>query len=170
MVQVYVGFGSNIDKYDSIRRGLVRLAEFYPELVMSAVYESIPFGFEAENFYNLVIGFTTADSVERVAENLKQIENDSGRHDGTGKKSVRTLDIDLLIYGDLVLQTDTIRVPREDIVNYSFVLKPLAEIAPEMRHPVTGCTYEQHWVEFSGSKDNLWKVELDLDTDLNVSD
>ena len=72
----------------------------------------------------------------------------------------RTLDIDLLLYGDACLPEQ--RVPRRDVLEYSFVLRPLAELAPDFRHPETGRTMAEHWADFDSSQHPLTQTGLIL--------
>jgi 2-amino-4-hydroxy-6-hydroxymethyldihydropteridine diphosphokinase len=72
------------------------------------------------------------------------------------------LDIDLLLYDQLVLNEPPVRLPREDVLKYSFVLRPLAEIAPNYRHPVTGKLISEHWREFDAASHPLAAVDLSL--------
>ena len=158
--RVYVGIGSNIDREKNITGGLAELASIFGELQVSSIYESRAYGFSGDNFYNLVAGFTTDLPVDNIAGHLREIEYRFGRERQQEKYAPRTLDIDLLVYGDHVHENEHLALPREDIEKYSFVLCPLAEIAPGETHPLTGKTYAQMWEEFEGDRDNLWKAEF----------
>jgi 2-amino-4-hydroxy-6-hydroxymethyldihydropteridine diphosphokinase len=135
---VYVGVGSNIDRETNIRDGIHTLQEKFGKLTISSVYESKPFGFEGDNFFNLVVGFDTALSLEMVASTLREIEFQYGRERQEQRFLSRTLDLDLLLYGDLIRHDDDFDLPREDVKAYSFVLCPLAEIVGDLRHPEDG--------------------------------
>ena len=91
-------------------------------------------GFDSDPFYNLVVGFDTRHTPREIQDMLHCIEEASGRIRTAGL-SARTLDLDLLLYDDLVTKTDGLVLPRTDITRYAFVLAPLAEIAGELRHP-----------------------------------
>ena len=158
MAQVYVSVGSNIDRVRNISAALQELTELYGELQLSSVYESEAVGFDSEPFYNLVLGYTTDQSPQTVQAELHRIEDRFGRL-RTGALSARTLDLDLLLYDDLVMSEGKLVLPREDITRYAFVLGPLAEIAATARHPVSGVTYADMWAAFDDSKQALTRVD-----------
>jgi 2-amino-4-hydroxy-6-hydroxymethyldihydropteridine diphosphokinase len=86
---------------------------------------------------------------------LSEIE-DANQRDRSGPKfSSRTLDLDLLLYDDLVLSENGLTLPRDEILKNAFVLWPLAEIAPELKHPVVKKTYAELWAEFDRAKERL---------------
>ena len=158
MAQVYVSVGSTIDRVRNISAALQGLTERYGELQLSSVYESDAVGFDSEPFYNLVLGYTTDQSPQTVQAELHRIEDSLGRL-RTGALSARTLDLDLLLYDDLVMSDGKLVLPREDITRYAFVLGPLAEIAATARHPVSGVTYADMWAAFDDSKQPLTRVD-----------
>ena len=158
MAQVYVSVGSNIDRERNISAALQGLTELYGELQLSSVYESDAVGFDSEPFYNLVLGYTTDQPPQTVQAELHRIEDRFGRL-RTGALSARTLDLDLLLYDDLVMSDGKLVLPREDITRYAFVLGPLAEIAATARHPVSGVTYADMWAAFDDSKQPLTRVD-----------
>ena len=162
MSQVFVSLGSNIDRQVNTRKGVSALHHAYGELLLSSVYESIAVGFDGDAFYNMVIGFETQDAVDSVARHLRQIEQDNGRQRSSMKFSSRTLDLDLLLYDDLVIEDGRLEVPRHEILKYSFVLWPLAEVAPHLRHPVNGETYEALWADFVGSREGIQAIPFEF--------
>ena len=111
-------------------------------------------GFEGDDFLNLVFGFRTAESPEAVVAELERLHRLAGRVRGSERFAPRTLDLDLLLYGDAILAGE-IRVPREDILKYAFVLGPLAELAPDLKHPVTGQTMAELWSCFNRERHPL---------------
>ena len=148
MATVYLGLGSNIDPEDNLHLGIAELRRRYGELQLSAVYRSHAVGFEGDDFLNLVACFESDDSPLAICEAIEVIHNLSDRERSGGKWEARTLDIDLLLYNDLVADEPPVRVPRDDILEYSFVLRPLAELAPDLVHPGTGRTMLEHWQNF----------------------
>jgi 2-amino-4-hydroxy-6-hydroxymethyldihydropteridine diphosphokinase len=162
MTRVFVGVGSNVDRERSVRAGIAELRDRFGRLELSPVYESPAVGFTGDSFYNLVVAFETVLSPAAVDDILHDIEGKYGRLRGSGSFAPRTLDLDLLLYGDLVACQGSVRVPREDIVRYAFVLRPLADLAGEMHHPVTGRTFREMWAECR-EEGNLRQVELDWD-------
>jgi 2-amino-4-hydroxy-6-hydroxymethyldihydropteridine diphosphokinase len=161
MPRVYIGIGSNIDRENSIRGGVRELTAHYDRLTLSPVYESKALGFEGENFFNLVAGFDSAESIERIKETLSRIESQFGRVRQENSFSARTLDLDLLLYGDTVRHDGQLDLPHPDIRRYAFVLCPLADIAPDWRHPETGLSYTRMWQQFDMGKQEMWKTDFD---------
>lgn len=161
MSRVYIGIGSNIDREINIRGAVRELATHYGPLTLSPVYESKALGFEGENFFNLVAGFDSANSVEGIKETLFKIEAQLGRVRQENRFSARTLDLDLLLHGDTVRHDDKVNLPHPDIQRYAFVLRPLADIAPELRHPETGLSCARMWQQFDAGKQELWKTDFD---------
>ncbi len=160
MVKVYVGIGSNIEREKNIRGGLNALAEKFGKLVLSPVYRCASVGFQGDDFYNMVAAFITHKEIEQVAAELKEIEFDFGRKRNETRFSSRTLDIDLLLYGDRV--DSDFDIPREDIVKYAFVLKPMWDIEPQLLHPETGKTISELWQAFPSNEVDLQEVELEV--------
>jgi 2-amino-4-hydroxy-6-hydroxymethyldihydropteridine diphosphokinase len=158
MAQVYVSIGSNIERERNIDSALQALAATYGELQQSSVYESAAVGFDSAPFYNLVVGFQTGDSPRAVQEMLHRIEDGQGRL-RAGELAARTLDLDLLLYDDLVIQAGRLVLPRSDIERYAFVLGPLAEIAGDQRHPVSGIRYADMWSAFDTAGQELQRVD-----------
>ena len=162
MARVYLGLGSNIDPEKNLRLGICELHERYGELDVSAVYQSTAVGFEGPDFMNLVVGLDTEAGPDDVHEQIEAIHNMAGRNRDEEKFSSRPLDIDLLLYNDLVIDERAIRLPRSDILEYSFVLRPLAELAPALVHPVTGLTMAEHWRMFDQESHPLMPVNVAL--------
>jgi len=149
----YISIGSNIDKDKNILASLQALEHHFGKLTISSVYESEPVGFTGDTFYNLVVGFNSELEVKDVAKQLRQIELDNGRTRDCQKFSDRTLDLDLLLYDDLILNDGRLQIPRDDIERYAFVLEPLAEIVPALKHPISQLSYAELWEKFD--KTNL---------------
>ena len=164
MTRVYAGLGSNVNKEKNIPAGLNTLASHFSPLVISMVYESEPLGFDGDNFYNLVIGFDTDLSALEVINIFKSIETSSGRLPSSQNVSSQTishtLDIDLLLFGDLIQHDEQIDVPRSDIKQYSFVICPLAEIAGDFKHPETGLSFADMWQSFDKDRHQINPVNL----------
>lgn len=159
---VYLGLGSNVDPEDNLALGIAELREAYGRLRLSPVYRSAPVGFRGEDFLNLVVELRTGDTPRDIHARIERIHDRAGRIRTDDAFIARTLDIDLLLYDDLVLTDGKIRVPRDDVLDYSFVLRPLAELAPTLRHPVTGRTMLAHWQAFDAVSHPLEPVDVIL--------
>jgi len=158
MARVYVSIGSNIDRAANIRAGVDRLRARYHAVVLSTVYETRAVGFDSDDFYNMVAGFDTEQDVRSVAAELREMERNAGRGRSAERFVARTLDLDLLLYDDLVLDEGGIKLPREEILSYAFMLGPLAEIAGDMRHPVLGTRIDELWQGFARAGQELKPV------------
>mgnify|MGYP001636532738 CR=1 FL=1 len=158
MTRGYISIGSNIDRDRNIAAGLQSIERVFGNLIPSSIYESAPVGFSGDPFYNLVVGFDSEFDVNTVALNLREIEFAHGRLADSKKFTARTLDLDLLLYGDLVMNEGKLQLPRADIERYAFVLEPLAEIAPGLIHPVLQSSYAELWKKMP--KDGVHQQKL----------
>ncbi|MBZ0335770.1 2-amino-4-hydroxy-6-hydroxymethyldihydropteridine diphosphokinase [Marinobacter sp. AL4B] len=159
MARVFLGIGSNVERYRHVGLALGALQEMFGELSVSPVYESEPVGFAGSNFLNLAVGFHTELPVAELSQRLKQLELDFGRSPDAPRFSPRTLDLDILTYGDEVGMVAGVELPRGEILKNAFVLKPLADIAPRETHPVSGRCYRDLWQDYrTGQK--LWPVDF----------
>jgi 2-amino-4-hydroxy-6-hydroxymethyldihydropteridine diphosphokinase len=162
MARVYVSLGSNIDAENNLRLGIEQLRKRYGPVQASSVYRNKAVGFEGDDFLNLVAAFESEDSPQAICDEFETIHNLAGRDRRSGKWESRPLDIDLLLYNDLIMDERPVRVPRSDILEYSFVLRPLAELAPDLVHPVTGRTMLEHWQGFDATSHPLEVIAVEL--------
>ncbi|WP_416139746.1 2-amino-4-hydroxy-6-hydroxymethyldihydropteridine diphosphokinase [Halomonas sp. HK25] len=161
MTRVTVSIGSNIERDRHVRTCLDALADTFGTLLISRVFESEPVGFEdGRNFYNLVAAFDSGWSVGELQAWCKRLEFANGRRKDSPKFSPRTLDIDLLTVGELNGEHDGVALPRDEIHRHAFVLQPLAELLPEVRHPESGETYAALWADFEAGDQRLWAVDF----------
>jgi len=160
MTSVYLSIGSNIDKESNIQAGIDALMRRFGSVICSTIYESESVGFDGDNFYNLVAQVETDEPVESVVAALKQIEDEHGRTRSGPRFSSRTLDIDILLYDDLIRDDEEVSVPRDEILKNAFVLRPLAELAGGSRHPQTGESYSELWDRFDQASQPLWPVTV----------
>jgi len=149
----FISIGSNIDKDIHIPSSLTSIKKLFGKIICSSLYETEAVGFEGENFHNLIAQFDSPLDARDIAKQLKQIEHEHGRTRDDRKYAARTLDLDLILHGDLILKDSNLQIPRDEIENYAFVLEPLAEIAPNFVHPVSHKSYAQLWDEYD--KTNL---------------
>lgn len=165
MPRVYLGLGSNIDRERHIRAALRALEDAFGLLLVSPVYESESVGFAGSHFYNLVVGVDTELAVGELSARLRGIEDANGRVRGGARFAPRTLDIDILTYGNACGEIDGVHLPREEILRNAFVLRPLADIAPNDRHPETVRTFLDHWEAYDQRRQKLWPIEFPLESD-----
>lgn len=156
---VYFGIGSNLERKKHIQAGIAELAESFPHspLRVSSVYESEALGFAGPPFYNLVATTATPIPLSEVQQKIREIESRYGRPPDAEKFSSRTLDIDILMYGDCVQHEVPDRepqLPRPEILTSAFVLKPLAELAPHVCHPVSKTSFQRLWKAFQEQEHN----------------
>lgn len=163
MASIYISLGSNIDRDRHTRGGVRALRERFGELELSSVYESEAVGFEGDAFYNMVIACETSEDVHTANRALAEIEDAHGRDRSGPRFSSRTLDLDLLLYDDMVLDQGGLKLPREEILKNAFVLWPLAEIAPDLVHPLAGKTYARLWAGFDKTRENLHPIEFSFE-------
>jgi 2-amino-4-hydroxy-6-hydroxymethyldihydropteridine diphosphokinase len=162
MARVYLGLGSNIDAEDNLRLGINELRSRYGSVDLSGVYQSAALGFEGDDFWNMVVGLTSEQSPLDIQRQIEEIHALSGRRRGADRLTSRPLDIDLLMYGDIVSAEPSLRLPRPDILEYSFVLRPFAELAPDIVHPETGRSLAAHWRDFDATCHPLTPVRVIL--------
>jgi 2-amino-4-hydroxy-6-hydroxymethyldihydropteridine diphosphokinase len=158
VVDVYVSAGSNIDPEHHLRTACRTLAEKFGPLSQSSVYRTKAVGFDGDDFLNLVVSFSTDLDVLSVNACLVEAEACAGRARSAESFAPRTLDLDLLLYGNDIIDKTSVRVPRADILQYAFVLAPIAELAPHLRHPVDGRTMEELWSAFEGGDQDIRRL------------
>jgi len=154
----FISIGSNIDKEIHIPSSIAALQKHFGEVILSSFYETAAVGFEGDEFINLIVQFSSELDAKNVAKLLRQIELEHGRTRDSRKYAARTLDLDLVLYGDLILSDGRLQIPRDEIERYAFVLEPLAEIAADLRHPVSKKSYAQLWEEYD--KSNLKQIKI----------
>jgi len=159
--KVFLGIGSNIDRENAIAEALSLLSNYFGELVISPTFESESVGFLGDNFYNLVVAFSTSNTLQQVVDVYKAIEDKLGRDRSGVKFSARTLDIDPLLYGDLICEQPA-QLPRDEILENAYVLWPLSLIAPDQLHPETGISFAKHWQDYDKNQ-KLWQVTTSWD-------
>ena len=143
--QIYLGLGSNIERELHLHAGLDALSIFLMDMCCSSVFESQPVGIKSGPFLNLVVSAYTNLTLMDLDRRLKFIEADNGRC--APDRNGLTLDIDVLLYGDLVGNFDGMILPRAEILTNSFVLWPLSIIAPGFVHPEEGKTLADLWCD-----------------------
>lgn len=155
MAMAYLGLGSNVDAERHIATAVHALITAFGDAEISPIYRSKAVGFEGEDFINLAVRVQTAFKPMELRYFLRKLEDSYGRNRAAPKWSDRTLDIDILLYDDLVISNDKLTLPRSDILRFAHVLKPLADIAPDLEHPVEGLSFAELWAKGDWSGENL---------------
>ena len=153
----WLGLGSNVNAENHIRAGIRALQQDFDEVRLSPVYASAAVGFEGDDFINLVARVETDMHPLALREYLRELEDRFGRKRDVAKFSDRTLDIDILLYDDLVLLSPKLEIPRAEILKFAHVIKPLADLDPEVVHPVELRTMAEIW-KSAGLKDDYLKL------------
>lgn len=139
--EVLLGLGANVgDPPAQLAAAVNALRGFVDDLEASSLYRTEPVGFRAQpDFHNLVVRGRTALPPEALLERVLEVERTLGR-ERTFRNAPRVIDIDVLAYGDEVIDLPFLTLPHPGIPTRGFVLHPLAEVAPDWRHPVLGRT------------------------------
>ncbi len=161
MPEVFVAAGSNVEPLNNLRRALSVLRGHYPGLRRSRAWRNPAVGFEGDDFVNLVVAFETPEPVHTVIDRLHEAEAVCGRERDAPRWAPRTMDLDILLYGDRVSEEPGLRLPRPDLVRRAYMLGPMAELAPELRHPTLGLTMRELWQRFDRARHPMVEVQLD---------
>jgi len=151
MPEVFVGVASNADPVRALRDGCAALEQRFGSVRRSSVYRSSAVGKPAADYLNMVVGCATEAPLDALRGALRAIEAEQGR--SRNDTAVCELDLDLLLYGWRVDASQ--RLPRPELFATPFVLGPLAELAPNLAHPVTGEACRVAWQAARGSLENL---------------
>ena len=153
MTRAWLSLGSNIEPEKHLRAGLDELRARFGAITVSPLYRFPAVGFDGPEFLNLAVGIDSDLDARALNDWLHALEDRHGRRRDVARYSSRTLDIDIVLFGDAVVDgPGNLQVPRNELA-HAFVLKPLADIAPLVRHPVSGKTLQQLWQEFPSEQD-----------------
>jgi 2-amino-4-hydroxy-6-hydroxymethyldihydropteridine diphosphokinase len=155
---VYVSAGSNIAPERHLACAVRELEREFPGVRFSAWYRNRAAGDEGADFTNLAAVFTTALPVAEVRSRLRAIEERCGRSRSPRAPRPPPIDLDLLLYGDLVSTDPDLELPRPELLTRAYVLGPLAELAPGVRHPTAQLTFAELWQRFDGTRHPLERV------------
>jgi len=158
MATVFLDIGSNIDREVNIQSCVDQLCADFEGILFSKAYESEAFGFEGDPFINLSAKLETDLSFESLNTYLKTLENKHARKRDNDKFIDRTLDIDILLYDDLILQPEK-DLPRKEVLKFPFVLFPLAEIAGDVIHPIEKITIGEIAKNATLNKNSITEVK-----------
>ncbi|MGJ8688244.1 MAG: 2-amino-4-hydroxy-6-hydroxymethyldihydropteridine diphosphokinase [Gammaproteobacteria bacterium] len=160
MRNVALSLGSNINPYHHIGMALDALQARYGDLLTSSVFESEAVGFNGANFLNMVVLVETDDPLEVLVEFLKKFEDEAGRARNTPKFSGRTVDVDVLTYGDVCGEMQGITLPRPEIMENAYVLWPLSQVLYDEIHPGGTLSYGELWAQYEKSRQKIWSIDF----------
>ncbi|HUA24378.1 MAG TPA: 2-amino-4-hydroxy-6-hydroxymethyldihydropteridine diphosphokinase [Steroidobacteraceae bacterium] len=158
MPQVYVAAGSNIEPERHLAMAVRELERQFPGLRSSPWYRNTAVGFEGEDFINFVAAFPTDLPVNEVLQRLHDIETLCGRPREAPRWAPRSIDLDVLLYGELVCQEPHLKLPRPDLLKRAYMLGPLADLAPDLVHPTEKLTIGELWQRFDRAAHPLVRV------------
>lgn len=159
MTTLALSIGSNTDAKSNIRAALDALNLEFDNIRFSTTYESQAVGFDGDNFLNLVVLADTNKGLDDVTTFLKRVEDQLGRDRLQARFSGRTMDIDILLYGNESGMFCGIELPRPEVTENAYVLQPLSELLPDVVHPATGMSYRKLWQDYDKSKQQLRAIE-----------
>ncbi len=159
MPQVYVAAGSNVEPERHLALAAAELERAFGSVQFSPWYRNKAVGFEGADFINFVVGFETERPVREVLAQLHAIEAQCGRPRNAPKWAPRTMDLDILLFGDRVCDEPGLKLPRPDLLRRPYMLGPLADIAPRLEHPTAGATIGELWERFDRSAHRLVRTE-----------
>ena len=155
MARVYLSLGSNLEPHRHLSAALDELRTRFGAIDVSPAYRSRSVGFDGADFVNLAVGLDTDLEPEALNDWLHALEDRHGRRRDVPRYSDRTLDVDIVLYGEQVITgPGHLQIPRKEL-RHAFVLKPLADIAPQLHHPVSGQTMAALWAAFPQEREPL---------------
>lgn len=162
MARVYLSLGSNLEPRRYLAAALDELRARFGPLLVSPAYRTVAVGFEGADFVNLAVGLDTELAPVALNDWLHALEDRHGRRRDVPRYSDRTLDVDIVFYDDLVTEgPGHLQLPRDEL-KHAFVLRPIADIAPQLRHPVSGRSMAELWAAFPAASEPM-TVEAWLD-------
>lgn len=164
VVRVFVAAGSNVEPERNLALAARELARCFGPVRFSPAYRNAAVGFEGPDFINWVAEFRTARAVDEVRAELQRIEALCGRHRDAPKWAPRSMDLDILLYGELCCEQPGLILPRPDLLTRPYMLGPMAALAPEVRHPVLGLRIGELWARFDRAAHPLQVVPFDPGT------
>lgn len=154
MANIHINIGSNQNREKNIANAIDMLKFNFSDIEISDIYSSPAQGFKGDDFYNVGVNAITSLNVVDTSSVLKNIEDKIGRDRSQPKFSSREIDLDLVLYDDIIDQEANL--PRDDALKYAFVLAPLAQLNADLIHPVEGQTFQVLWQRFQS--DNEYRL------------
>ena len=155
MARVYLSLGANLEPRRHLAAAVEALRQRFGQITVSPAYRSQSVGFDGADFVNMAVGLDTDLSPETLNDWLHALEDRHGRRRDVPRYSDRTLDIDIVFYDALVIDgPGHLQIPRNEL-QHAFVLRPIADIAPAFRHPVSGLSMAELWAAFPQQREPL---------------
>ena len=162
MTLAYVSGGSNLDAERNLLVAARALKGRHPGARFSPCYRNTAIGFEGPDFINFVVELPVAGDPALLKGELECVETQCGRKRDAPKWAPREMDLDILLFGDVVQDTPGLMLPRPDLLRWGFMLGPLAELAPALLHPVRRVTLGELWHDFDRAMHPLLLEPIDL--------
>lgn len=162
MTRVFVAAGSNVDAERNLRLAARELVQTFGKVDFSPAYRNVAAGFEGDDFINFVAAFDTERPVREVIGELQRIEGLCGRERHAPKWAPRSMDLDILLYGEQVCDEPGLVLPRPDLLKRAYMLGPMADVGATVVHPLKQRTIAELWNEFDRAAHPLTRIELPL--------
>ncbi len=162
MARAFVAAGSNVEPERNLARALHELEGAFPDVTFSPWYRNKAVGFDGADFINLVAGFSSEQSIHELVARLRKIEALCGRERDAPRWAPRSMDLDVLLYGDLVWEEPGLKLPRPDLLKRAYMLGPLADLAPQLVHPTARLTIGELWNRFDQAAHPLIRISEPL--------
>jgi 2-amino-4-hydroxy-6-hydroxymethyldihydropteridine diphosphokinase len=162
MTRAFVAAGSNVDAGRNLRLASDELVKEFGRVDFSPAYQNVAAGFEGDDFINFVAAFDTDLSVREVVAELQRIEAMCGRERNAPKWAPRSMDLDILLFGDMVCDEPGLVLPRPDLLRRAYMLGPMADVGGEVIHPLERRPISELWEKFDRDAHPLTKIELSL--------
>ena len=159
MPQVFVAAGSNVAPCEHMILATREIRRAFPDVRFSPWYQNRAAGFKGADFINLVATFTTKLPLEALLARLREIEALCGRPRDAPRWAPRSMDLDVLLYGDLVCERPNLVLPRPDLLVRAYMLGPLADLAPDLVHPTAGVSIGELWRRFDQASHPLARAD-----------
>jgi 2-amino-4-hydroxy-6-hydroxymethyldihydropteridine diphosphokinase len=160
VTRAYLSLGSNLEPERHLRAALNELRGRFGAIDVSPAYRSRAVGFDGADFVNLAVALDTELEPEALNDWLHALEDRHGRRRDVPRYADRTLDVDIVLFGDRVIDgPGHLQVPRDEL-RHAFVLRPLADLAPQLRHPLDGRSMAELWAAFPQDSEPLEPLSL----------